>query len=222
MRRQQRVHVVCGRLVISSAACRTAEAHRTLCPLRCVSTENSATVGDFDRRDGADGGLVIQQQHLLEADVADFGCVAEDGARGGQRHLAVGGPGKGRHTVDLVIGQPRVRRGADLGLPHVALGLLLQTDVRAQQRMHGRAAEGPCACAVALRRQDQLDGGSRSAAGRPPGAQPGIEHREVHRGAGACRSPRRPRNPCGSGCSRRMPASAATGVSRLAAVCSTA
>ena len=50
----------------------------------------------------------------------------------------------------------------------------------------------------------------------------GIQHREVHRGAGAVQLADKPRSPCGSGCSRRMPARAATDMSRLWAVCSTA
>ena len=51
--------------------------------------------------------------------------------------------------MDLVISEPRRCRRADLGLPDVALGLLLQADVRPQQWVHrhgapalGRAAVG--------------------------------------------------------------------------------
>ena len=57
-------------------------------------------------------------------------------ARGRQRHLAVGGAGQRGNVVDLVVAEPRLGLGADVGLPHVALRLLGQAHVRAQQRVH--------------------------------------------------------------------------------------
>ena len=72
---------------------------------------------------------LIEKQHLLEADIADPGSLAEDGAGRGQRHLAVGGTRKGCRAVYLVIAQPGQRCGADLGLPNVAFGLLGQAHV---------------------------------------------------------------------------------------------
>ena len=62
--------------------------------------------GRLDRGGGGDRGLLVEQQHLLEADVADLGCLAEDRVGGGQRHLAVGSPRKRGHIVYLVIAQP--------------------------------------------------------------------------------------------------------------------
>ena len=82
--------------------------------------------GGFHRRDGADGGLIVEQQHLLETDVADFGCRAEDGASRGRCHLAEGGPRQSRRVVQLVVVQPGVRHLADLALPDVAFRVLLQ------------------------------------------------------------------------------------------------
>ena len=89
--------------------------------------------------DEADLGLLIEKQHLLEADVADPGRLAEDGAGRGQRYLAVGRARKGSRAVYLVIGQPGQRRSADLGLPNVALGLLRQAHMLSHQRMHRNA-----------------------------------------------------------------------------------
>ena len=92
--------------------------------------------GRIDRRDGGHSGLLVKQQHLFEGNVADLGRVAERSASRGQRHLTVGSRGKGRHSVDLVVGEPRQCRGADFSLPRVALGLLRQPHMRTQQRMH--------------------------------------------------------------------------------------
>src|SRR5262249_19292160 len=53
--------------------------------------------GDAWRRHrcrGADRGLLVEQQRLLEADVPDLRSVTQHGARGRQRHLAVSGPRK--------------------------------------------------------------------------------------------------------------------------------
>ncbi len=91
--------------------------------------------GGIDRGDGAGRGLGIQRQHRLEVDIADLGVLAEDSAGRGQRHLAVDGAGKRGGLVDLIVGQPWLRRGAELRLPHVALRLLGQAHVRTQQRM---------------------------------------------------------------------------------------
>ena len=149
-------------------------------PSSLVSTENSATAVSRQTR-GSDGGSGVEQQHLFEADVTDFGYLAQDFTSGDQRHLAVGGPGKRRDTVDLVIGKPRRCVRADLGLPDVALGLFLQADVLSQQRMdrHRAAAVGRTAWTLG---QDQLTVGP----GRQRGVHEvtsGIERREVDRGS---------------------------------------
>ena len=56
---------------------------------------------------------------------------AEDCAIRRERHLAVGRSRKGSHIVYPVVGQPGLRRGADLPLPNVALRLLVQSHMRA-------------------------------------------------------------------------------------------
>ncbi len=66
--------------------------------------------GRLHRRDSGHRGLLVQQQHLFERNVADLGRVAERSASRGQRHLTVGSRGKGWHSVDLVVGEPRQRR----------------------------------------------------------------------------------------------------------------
>ena len=111
---------------------------------RLVSTAKSSTPGADHRRRGGCQGLVVEQQRLLEADVADLGRLTEGGARRGQRHLAVRGTGKRGHAVDLVVGQPGVRRGADLALPDVALRLLQQVHVCPEQRDARPGREAPC------------------------------------------------------------------------------
>jgi hypothetical protein len=81
--------------------------------------------------------LSIEQQRLFEAKVADLGGVAKRRASRGQRHLAVGGARKHWNIVDLVIIKPWEGVRANLALPDMALGFLLQANVRPQQGMHG-------------------------------------------------------------------------------------
>jgi hypothetical protein len=69
--------------------------------------------GRLHRRDRGHRSLLIQQQHLFEANIAELGRVAERCAGRGQRHLTVASPGKGRHGVDLVVAEPWQRLGAD-------------------------------------------------------------------------------------------------------------
>ena len=50
-----------------------------------------------------DGGLLIQQQCLFEANVADLDSPTQHGVRGCQGHFAVRRPVKYRHSADCVI-----------------------------------------------------------------------------------------------------------------------
>ena len=137
-----------------------------------------------DHGDGIDGGLLVEQQHLLEADVADLGCLAQGRASGGQRHLAVGSPRQRGHIVDLMVTEPWQCLRANLGLPRVALRLLVQTDVRAQQWVHRNRATTMCWGFLTIARQQQrtmCPGRQR----RVHQAPVWVEHREVHRGARA-------------------------------------
>ena len=69
---------------VSSSACRIAPDRRTRSPSAWVSTAKSSTPGADDRRARRDRRLVVEQQRLLEADVADLGGVAQDRAGGGR------------------------------------------------------------------------------------------------------------------------------------------
>ena len=119
----------------SSTACRTAAARRDVFAVLVGLHHERRRPRRLHRRGDADGGLLVQQQHLLETDVADLGRLAKHGAGRGQRHLAVGSTRKGGRIVDLVVGQPGQRVGADVALPDVAFRLLGQPHMRAQQRM---------------------------------------------------------------------------------------
>ena len=88
------------------------------------------------RCDGGHRCLLFEQKHLLEGDVTGLAGVAEHRSCGRQCHLAVGGARQRGHPVDLVIAQPRLGIGADVGLPHVTLRHLGQPDVCAEQRVH--------------------------------------------------------------------------------------
>ena len=114
--------------------------------------------------------------------------LAEDRASGGQRHLAVGGPGKDSHVVHLVVAQPRLRRGADVALPNVALRLLLQPHVRAQQRMHRNGASAVRPGVLTVAGQAAADGESMSAAARPPAARSGYSTEKSTAAPALCRS----------------------------------
>ena len=82
----------------------------------------------------------------------------------------------------LVIAQPGQRRSADLSLPGVALGLLRQSDMRAQQRMHGNAEATlrPIFHTIAVVVQVTMCPGRQRRVKQAPS---GIEHREVQCGA---------------------------------------
>ncbi len=142
MRRQQGLDVVRGWLVlVASGGQNRGGAPRVLAiPIRLHREREGAWC--LRGCDEADLGFVIEKQHLLEADVADFGGIAEDGAGGDQCHLAVRSTRQGGRTVYHVIGQPRQRVGADVGLPNVPLGFLGQAHMRAHQRMHRDAGAG--------------------------------------------------------------------------------
>ena len=76
-------------------------------------------VDDFGRRDSGDRrhrGVLVEQQHLLEGDVAYLGLLAEYRAPDGQCHLAVRGTGKRRHVVDLVVIEPGLGQQSDVCL----------------------------------------------------------------------------------------------------------
>ena len=130
------------------------------------------------------GGLVVEQQHLLEADVADLAGLAEDGARGGQRHLAVGGAGQRRHVVHLVVAQPRLAP-----VPTSAC----QTWRSGSSGSRTCAPSSGCTAtvwravrlailAVAVEQQLAVGPGRQRRVDQPP---VGVQHREVHCGARA-------------------------------------
>ena len=83
-----------------------------------------------------------------------------------------------------MITEPWQCLGADLGLPRVALRLLVQTDVRAQQWMHRNRATTMYWGFLTVARQQQrtmCPGRQRRVHQTPVW----VEHREVHRGARA-------------------------------------
>ena len=85
---------------------------------------------------GGQPGLGVQRQYLLDLEAGHLqsgGRQPEGLAAGGQRDLGEAGAGHDRLAVDLVVGQPRVDVGADVGLPDVgpAGG---QLDVQPEQR----------------------------------------------------------------------------------------
>ena len=124
----------------SSAACRAAVARRVFSPSWWVSTAKSTTPGASTDAT-ASIGVWSSSSSICSKRMSRTSDASPRTVRGrGQRHLAVGGPGKGGHVVYLVIAQPGQCRGADLGLPHVALRLLGQPHMRAQQRMHSNRA----------------------------------------------------------------------------------
>ena len=155
VRGQQSGHVVRGRLVLVLGGMQDCGGPPHAFPVLVGLHVEVDDARRLHRRDGADGVCVIEQQHLLEADVADFGRLAEDRASRGQRHLAVGGPRKGSHIVDLVVAQPGLGRGADLALPDVALRFLLQAHMRAHQRMHRNRATAACSGILTVAGQQQ-------------------------------------------------------------------
>ena len=59
--------------------------------------------------------------------------------------------------MDLVVAEPRQRRGADFALPHVPLRLLRQPHVLTQQRMHRNSAGTMCSFVPATRADEQVD-----------------------------------------------------------------
>ena len=93
MRCQQSSNVV-GRLLAMAIFC-VQHRHSPPNPLTFLEGLHDEVddVRRCHRREGEHRGLVIEQQHLLEADIADLGPFAEDHSRGGQCHLAIGGPG---------------------------------------------------------------------------------------------------------------------------------
>ena len=138
----------------------------------------------FDRRDCADRGARIEQQCLFEVNVAGLGGVAKHRVSRGQRHLAVGRPWKHWDVVDLVIAKPRQGIGADLGLPDVALGFLLQAHVRPQQRMYRHAVTTTRWAFLTVVAEPQPPVGPRRQR-RIHQPSAGVKHREIDRGARA-------------------------------------
>ena len=133
--REQCVHVVVvGAVITVDRLQHRAGATLTLTVLVSLDLEFQCA-GHFHTCLDADGGLVLQQQHALEPDVADLRTIPECGTGGGQRHLAEGSTWHRGHIVDLVIDQPRQSRGADLAGPHVTLRLVEQAHMRTQQWM---------------------------------------------------------------------------------------
>ena len=213
MGREQGGHVLRGWLVLILDGMQHAPSHvASRSPSWSVSTANVTTPGASTDADGADRGLVVQQQHLLEADVADLGRLAERRAGRGQRHLAVGSPRKGGHIVDLMVAQPWQRRGADFSLPGVALRLLGQPHVRAPTADARQPCRRPAPGVLTVAGQQQPTVGPRWQwrVHQPPA---GYSTEKSTAAPALCRSARKPRSPCGSACSRRMPANAATGMS---------
>ena len=95
-------------------------------------------------RGGGDFGVLIEQHQLLELDIPHLAteseAASEDQSRCSQGHFAVGSTRIGSHVVDLVVGQPRQLCGADVVLPDVALRLLGQPHMLAEQGVHRRGA----------------------------------------------------------------------------------
>ena len=137
-----------------------------------------------NRGDGADRGLVIQQQHLLEADVSDLEVLAEGHVSRGQRHLAVGGPHEDSNVVYLMVPKPGLCRAADLSPPNVPLRLLLQAHMRPQQRMHRNGVSAMClgVLSVGAQQQTTVGPGGQRRVHQPPS---GVQHGEVDRRARA-------------------------------------
>lgn len=129
-------------------------------------------------------GLILDQQHLVEAEVAYFGRVPKCGVRRSQSYLAVGRCWKSCHFVYPVIGQPAQRRGSDLGLPRVALRLLGQAHMGAQQRMHGDGWSSLRLGVPAVEAEEQVT--VRPCRQRYiQQATVGVQHREIHGGTDA-------------------------------------
>lgn len=82
-----------------------------------------------------------------------------------------------------MVGEPGLGGGADVGLPQVALGFLLQVDVRAEQRMDRNGAAAMCRGLQPAVGQPQpaVRPGRQRRVHQPPGR---VEHGEIDRGAG--------------------------------------
>ena len=123
--------------------------------------------------------MLVEQEQLLELDVADVRTVGEDLLRRRQCHLAVGSPRQRGDIAHQVVAQPRQRDGADIALPGVPFRLLKEPHMSAQQRMCGdavitagtrrRGVPGEPVVAVGPHRQRSVH--------QPSGR---IENREVH------------------------------------------
>ena len=182
---QQGGHIACGRLLLGGLGL----VQDSTGPARAfaVFVGLHEEVGDARHRDRCDGGnrrLLVEQQHLLEDHVADLGPIAEHFACRGQRHLAVGRAWQRSNVVDLVVTEPRLRRGTDVGLPDVALRLLGQAHVLAQQRMdrHGRRTMRGGVGVIARQHQRTVGPRGQRRIHEPP---LGIHDREVDRSARA-------------------------------------
>ena len=136
VRRQQGGHVVRGRSVIVPDGVKDCGGPPHVLPILVGLHREVDDARRDHRRGGADGGLRIQQKLVLEADVTDLGLLAKNRAGRTQCHLTVGRSRKDSGIANLVIAQPRLRRSADLGLPHVPFRLLLQAHMLPQQRMN--------------------------------------------------------------------------------------
>ena len=186
IRRQQGCDILGGWLCVGVGVQDRGGAPHLFAVLVCLHDESGNT-GRLHGRHTADRRLLVQQQHLFEADVADFRLVPENPAARGQCHFAVGGPGKRGYVVYLVIAQPRQRGGADLALPGMPLRLLHEPYVRAQQGMYrngtGEVSVASVMHSGAMREQQATVRPRRQ--GRIHQLPAGTEHREVHRRAGA-------------------------------------
>ena len=78
-----------------------------------------AVVGQLCRQ----AGVAVQGQHLLDLEAVDLDVAGRQSqclATGGERDLGEARPWQDWEAVHLVVGQPRVQFGADVGLPGVA------------------------------------------------------------------------------------------------------
>ena len=183
MRGEESGHVVGRWLLLRRGMQHRRRLAGVLARLHCLDGEVDDT-GCRRRGRRAHGGLLVQQQRLLELEAPHLDGSAEYGAGRGERHLAVRGAGQHRHVADLVVAEPGLGDGADLALPHVPLRFLQQVNVFAEQ-------------GVDVDRARAVREGLRTPAGQPvplmrPGGQwrvdqPAVreEHGEVDRGTGA-------------------------------------
>ena len=213
---QQFSDVLCGRLVVFLDGVQDRGDLPGVFPVLGRLHHERDDTGRLHRRGDADGGLLVEQQRPLETDVADFGCLAQHRVGHGQRHLAVGSPRQGGRVVDLVIGQPGQRVGADPTLPDVAFRLLGQAHVCAHQGVRrNRRAPRPRIPALAGQEQRTLSPRRQRRVHQAPG---GVEHREVHRGTRAVQVAQQGAQPVRQRLFAPHAASAAAGMSRLRAV----